>query len=54
MAGNVVYLCGLFRENAFGAARRPRQTRNIKNCSAIYAQSEAERILNVFRQSVQR
>ena len=22
MAGNVVYLCGLFRENAFGAARR--------------------------------
>ena len=32
---------------------RSLQTRNIKNCSAIYAQSEAERILNVFRQSVQ-
>ena len=33
-------------ENAFGALRRARQTRNINSDSAIYAQSEAERILN--------
>ena len=31
---------------AFGAARRPRQTRNKNNLSAIYAQSNAEHILN--------
>ena len=31
---------------AFGAARRPRQTRNKNNLSAEYAQSAAERILN--------
>ena len=31
---------------AFGAARRPRQTRNKNNLSANYAQSNAERILN--------
>ena len=34
------------RENAFGAARRPRQTRNKNNLSANYAQSNAERIFN--------
>ena len=34
-----VFLCSLSCENAFGALRRARQTRNINNSSAIYGQS---------------
>ena len=34
------------RENAFGALRRARQTRNKNNSSAEYAQSSAEGIPN--------
>ena len=36
------------RENVFGAARRPRQTRNKNNHSAEYVQSAAEHIKNRF------
>jgi hypothetical protein len=34
-----------FRENVFGVARRPRQTRNKNKFSAEYGQSETEAIL---------
>jgi len=47
-AGVAAVVCGYDPscENAFGALRRARQTRNKNHNSAIYAQSEAERILN--------
>ena len=47
MAGNVVYLCGLFRENAFGVPRRARQTQNTKNDFPLFmAKANASAILN--------